>query len=65
MSEQLSREEAIKRTHVGFTVVCDKCKSKNVAVVSSVGFSETSGSWGSVDLECLDCHAESEIWSPN
>lgn len=53
-----------KETHPGFTVVCDKCGSKNVIVDSSVGSSETSGVWGSVDLECQDCQASTEIWHP-
>lgn len=56
-------DELAKSTHPGFTITCDKCGSSNVIVDSSVGFSEISGSWGSVDLECQECDNYAEIWS--
>lgn len=54
-------EDEAKNTHPGFTIVCDKCGSKIVIVDNSLGFSAQSGSWGSVDLECLTCGANTEI----
>lgn len=56
--------EAIKKTHPDFTIMCDKCGSIRVKVDISIGFSSTSGAWGSIDLECDDCDASTEIWSP-
>lgn len=47
--------EDIEQTHPGFSIVCRKCGSARVIVENSMGYSETSGSWGSVDLFCLDC----------
>lgn len=45
----------------GFTVTCDECGSQNVVLDNSLGFSEMSGAWGSVDLKCQDCGNETEI----
>lgn len=58
------QEELVQKTHPGFTVTCNTCGSRNVIVDSNVGFSETSGAWGSVDLECLDCKLTTTIWEP-
>lgn len=45
----------------GFTVTCRKCGSTRVELDNSLGFSSTSGGWGSVDLTCLDCGNTTEI----
>jgi ribosomal protein S27E len=55
--------EDFKETHPNFTIICDKCGSKNVYVENSLGYSSTSGSWGSVDLMCNDCDNYTEIVS--
>lgn len=54
-------QEEIDKTHPGFTITCNNCKSTRVTVENSLGFSALSGSWGSVDLACLDCKAFTEI----
>jgi hypothetical protein len=38
-----------------FTLICNVCNSKNIEKEDSRCYSETSGSWGSLDLVCLDC----------
>ena len=63
-TRDLIQRTLVEKTHPGFTIVCEKCRSKNVIVDSSVGFSATSGAWGSVDLKCLDCPNETSIWDP-
>jgi hypothetical protein len=45
----------------GFGVSCKKCGSAKVMLDNSLGFSELSGSWGSIDLFCLDCENYIEI----
>ena len=55
--------DAIKQTHPDFTIICDKCGSKNVIVENSLGYSALSGCWGSVDLSCQDCPNVTEIVS--
>jgi len=45
----------------GFKIMCDKCKDYNVYVDNSMGFSDLSGSWGSVDLICNDCDNRATI----
>jgi hypothetical protein len=51
-------------THPGFTIMCNICGS-SVYVDNSLGFSATSGSWGSVDLVCNNdaCDNVTEIVS--
>ena len=44
-----------------FTVTCDKCGGTNLEIDDSRGYSETSGSWGSIDITCLDCGNSEEI----
>lgn len=50
--DQFARQDAAAKTHQGFTITCDKCGSKVVAIESWGGYSPESGSWGSVDLVC-------------
>ncbi len=52
-----------EETHPGFEIKCKSCGSLNVYVENTVGFSSTSGAWGSVDLICADCNASVEIMS--
>lgn len=47
----------------GFTVTCNKCGSTLVELDNSMGFSGTSGAWGSIDLTCRTCQATVEIVS--
>lgn len=54
----------IEDTHPGFTVTCQACGSTEVIVTSDVGFSELSGAWGEVALECLGCGVDVAIWEP-
>lgn len=42
-------------THQGFIITCIRCKSTDVYVDNSLGFSAASGSWGTVDLVCNEC----------
>ena len=56
-------QKDIDETHPGFTVICDKCKSKKVYVESSCGASAESGAWGSVDLVCNDCGNRIEVYN--
>jgi hypothetical protein len=55
------KEKDCNETHPGFTIICDRCGSKKVYVENSLGYSSTSGSWGSVDLICSDCDNIVEI----
>ncbi len=59
-------EEELKETHPNFTITCDKCGSKRVYVENSIGFSEISGAWGSVDLVCAEpgCDNQTELFEP-
>lgn len=47
-----------------FDVICKKCGSKNIDLDNSLGFSYTSGEWGSLDLQCMDCNNNMEIYRP-
>ena len=49
-------DETIKKQWPGFTVSCDACGSKRIELDNSMGFSELSGTWGSIDFVCLDCN---------
>lgn len=62
--DEAQRKDMLRKTHPGFTVKCDKCGSEDVAVEISLGFSEVSGAWGSIDLSCDSCDNETELWSP-
>jgi len=46
-----------------FTVVCDVCGSTNIRLDNSMGYSDMSGSWGSIDFVCDDCSNKTEIVS--
>jgi len=48
----------------GFIVTCAKCNRQNVYVDNTIGFSESSGTWGSVDLVCPDCDNRCLIMKP-
>ena len=54
-------KELLKDTHPGFTVVCDKCKSGDVYVENTIGWSPESGGWGSLDFVCDNCGHRTEI----
>ena len=56
-------KETCRQTHPGFEIKCLECGSTNVYIDSDVGYSETSGTWGGVQLICVDCEKETEIWS--
>jgi len=45
-----------------FSVECSECGSKNIDLENSLGFSVESGSWGSIDLVCVDCGNRFEIY---
>lgn len=47
-----------------FKIVCKKCKSKNIDLENSLGYSKMSGAWGSLDLVCVDCGNRQEIYIP-
>ena len=38
-----------------FKVTCAKCGSDNVVLDDSLGYSDYTGRWGSVDLMCKSC----------
>jgi predicted nucleic acid-binding Zn ribbon protein len=44
-----------------FTVTCDKCGSHDITLENSMGFSEMSGAWGSIDFVCNACGNRTEI----
>ena len=47
-----------------FEVKCKKCGSTNVDLDNSMGWSEESGGWGSLDLMCQDCGNRVELMEP-
>ena len=53
-------EDLINKTHPEFEVKCKKCGSKKVWIDNDLGYSETSGAWGSVDFVC-ECGNSTEI----
>jgi len=52
----------LKGQYEGFTIKCDECGSEAVGIISDVGFSSISGSWGGVSLICAECGNGVEIW---
>jgi hypothetical protein len=56
-------KEDCQQTHPGFEIKCLECGSTNVYIDSDVGYSETSGNWGGVQLICAYCGKEIKIWS--
>lgn len=57
-------DETVQATHEEFLIICGKCGCKNVCIESNIGWSELSGSWGSVDLKCVNCKNYTEIYEP-
>lgn len=53
--ENKERSEEFKKTHPGFEIKCEVCSSTDVYVENSLGWSELSGMWGSVELVCANC----------
>lgn len=48
----------------GFTMLCNKCHSDNVAFYDDTGCgSEMTGCWGDAGLKCKDCGNAKEIIS--
>ena len=45
-----------------FTVEC-QCGSHNIQLLNTMGYSETSGSWGDISFQCDDCGNATEIVS--
>jgi hypothetical protein len=56
----MTEQEALA-THPGFNITCRFCGSSLVYVDNSLGFSATSGGWGSVDLVCDNCDHQVEL----
>lgn len=48
-----------------FTVTCCRCGGTKVTVDNTLGFSSTSGSWGSVDIVCAGCDNTTSIVEAN
>lgn len=53
----------IKTPFGEFQIICTKCGSKNIDLKNSLGYSETIGAWGSLDIICVDCGYYLEIYS--
>jgi ribosomal protein S27E len=50
--------DPIEETHPGFTITCEECGSRLVAVESDLEFSPAAGRSGNVYLRCTECDAE-------
>jgi hypothetical protein len=47
-----------------FSLVCEKCGSKNVSVENNLAMgSSWTGMYGSCEIECQDCGEEEELYS--
>lgn len=57
------KKELADATHEGFVIICKICGDNTVTVDSDVGFSTISGAWGGVQLKCLTCGNETEIFT--
>jgi hypothetical protein len=55
--------ELYEKQYEGFVITCKKCGSHKIEVSNSVGFSEISGAWGSVDLFCRNCDSYVELFN--
>jgi hypothetical protein len=55
------KEEDVAKQWPGFSVQCDKCGSKLVELDNSMGWSEMSGGWGSIDFVCAECGNRTSI----
>jgi hypothetical protein len=63
MPQTKDEDPPFGKQHPGFTIECLNCGSQRITVDNSLGYSATSGSWGSVDLMCDDCGNSTEIVS--
>jgi hypothetical protein len=45
-----------------FIVTCKECNSINIEIENGIGYSNESGSWGSLDLICADCGNREEVY---
>ena len=50
------RAEAIAKQWPGFEVKCLECGSTSVVLIDDRGWSEESGPWGDIKLQCDKCH---------
>ena len=55
MTTDADEDDEIQQQWPGFKVTCLKCGSDRVELNNSLGYSYTSGSWGSIDLYCTSC----------
>lgn len=53
--------EEIKLQYPGFKIICEKCNGEEIVIENSMGFSDVSGAWGSIDLVCNKCGNRTEI----
>lgn len=44
----------------GFTVQCNKCGGFHIMLENTMGYSDTSGTWGSIDMIC-QCGNQTEL----
>jgi hypothetical protein len=58
--ESLTQED-IDKQWPGFKVQCQQCGSTRVRLDNSIGYSDVSGPFGSMDLVCLDCHQQTML----
>lgn len=54
-------QETIDQQWPGFEVKCKACGSTLVQLENTMGYSDMSGGWGSIDFVCLSCAARAEI----
>lgn len=48
-------ENEEKGIYENFSVTCKKCGSSKIETEDSRAYSETSGSWGELELVCVEC----------
>jgi hypothetical protein len=54
-------DDLVAKQWPGFKVVCLKCNGERISLEDSRGWSDVSGSWGSLDLYCHDCENTTPI----
>jgi len=59
--ETITPQELQETMYPGFAIRCTKCNGERVVFDNTLGWSEGSGAWGSIDLICLDCENLIEI----
>ena len=64
MTECPDTQDQYETPFGSFTVQCSECGSKNIDLENSLGYSSTSGVWGSIYLVCVDCGNLFEIYAP-